>query len=704
MSHDLLENRIRLRPDLAVRRERDGDGVCWIIEDRLNSSFYRFGEDEYTFVSYLDGRVTAAEALEQTVRARPDCSLNEGSARALCQWLVAADLVQRSGRTVAPTGLQQFQLVLGKLNPFFIRIPLCRPNRLLERLEPRTRWLFSPFVVVCCVVLILASLTRLAIHGDAFWRSTEGIFSAGRPLGLLVCWVLLKIIHETGHGLVCKRYGGYVRDAGIMLILFVPVAFIDVTSAWRFRSKWQRILTSAAGMYVELVVAALAALCWDADSQTPMNQWLANCVIMASVTTVLFNANPLMRFDGYYILSDWLALPNLYTRGVQYLRGVIRRIYFGTGPAPLAAQSASLFVKVYALASWLWRITVVFGLIVGAAAMFHGAGIVLAAFGVIAWCAVPVMRTVLFLIRGTPQERPRRWRFAVACAITAAGSATLCHVTPWPLASAAPAVVEYAPLTVVRATGAGFIREVRVANGDPVSAGDVLIVMQNEMLELEIEKLELELSQSKLRLRRYRNGEEMSEFKTEASYAHGLAKQLAEKRQQLERLTVPAPRSGRVLRRHLETAIGTYLHEGDEIVQIGDEASKELLISLSQADVEDHAAVLSVPVEADVPGGMTLVCPISKVSPRASTTPIHLSLCAVNGGPLPVQRRGDHNSELEFLKARFKAVAELTPEQSRQLRSGQQFPVFLDGIRPSVGSYLWRWTRHTWNKTFDPPT
>ena len=214
--------------------------------------------------------------------------------------------------------------------------------------------------------------------GSCLLASSHLIFSPHNWLSMAIVWVLLKIAHELAHALACKRYGGEVRDMGLVFILFAPAAYVDVTSCWRFSSKWQRMHVAAAGMYVELVLAAMAAIAWSQTDSLVVRHWLFNVILMASVSTLLFNANPLMRFDGYYLLADLLEIPNLSPEGSRFVQQLGSRIFFGSRPAgqsPLGWRGCSF--ACYGLAAWLWRLAVCGSLLAASAILWQGAGLML---------------------------------------------------------------------------------------------------------------------------------------------------------------------------------------------------------------------------------------------------------------------------------------------------------------------------------------
>ena len=146
-----------------------------------------------------------------------------------------------------------------------------------------------------------------------FYAGSQGILSGYGWLWMVATWILLKAVHEFGHASCCHRFGGNVREFGLAFICFFPVAYVDVTSSWKVGNKWKKIATASAGIYVELFVAALAAIGWFCIDDPMIKSGLYNVMVVASITTVVFNINPLMKFDGYYMLADFVEIPNPFT-------------------------------------------------------------------------------------------------------------------------------------------------------------------------------------------------------------------------------------------------------------------------------------------------------------------------------------------------------------------------------------------------------
>lgn len=703
---------LALRRDLTFTPQSFSGQSFIVIEDALNSKFHRVGVREYAFLSLLDGNISISDALRITASATPGEALSEHEAAAICKWLIDTELAHtaESARPERLAGAAQEaagRWLSRHWNPVSIQAPLVNPDRFFAAVTPWLAWLFSRGAGLAWGALALVAAYQAVIQWPRLESSLSNVFVAENWLWLGLCWLLLKVLHETAHGVVCKIYGGTIRMAGLMFVLLAPIAYVDVTSAWRFRSKWQRMHVAAAGIYVETFVAALALLVWSRQTPGVTSHVCLNLAVMASATTLLFNANPLMRFDGYYILSDLLELPNLYPSSQQWLAGWFRKNLLGlSAGAPTWPSRWGVFIRCYAWAVLIWRIVVCAGMIAAAATMFHGAGIVLAGCGIVSWIGIPAWRLIGQLFPGKSWQRPS-WRRVSIVGGLVAGLVALLFIVPWPGARVAPAVVEYAPLVNVRAGASGFVKEVRVKDRQWVERDDVLAILENKELEFELADLQLALNQSELLRRANVSKQKLADSQAEEEKAAALVKRIAEKETQVAQLVVRASKGGQIVGRNLDQLVGTYLKEGDQLLMLGDESRKELQVSVEQNDLDAFAGRVGEIVHVRVPGGDELSAPLSKLEPRASFHPKQLSLCAFAGGPVAVRRAEDQKTgaqsgdrqleEFEFLTPRFNGVVELTAEQSQTSHCGQLAYVSFRPGRESVGSHLFyevaRWFR-----------
>jgi len=694
---DLAHMAPTLRCELIFRPQvvagRDG----YVVEDPVNVRFFRIGLSEYGFLSRLDGQRTIRQVWEETRRTKLGEQLSEVDALAICHWAIQSGLATHElahqpahrPRTAAASAMGRRR----RLGPLSVQLPLCHPDRLVQKLTPLLGWVFSTPALFIWLIVLGWAARGLVAHGHRLAEASSHVVAAENWLWLIIAWIVLKGIHECGHAVACKRRGGEVREAGVIFILLAPLAYVDVTSSWRLPGKWERISIAAAGMYVELFLAALAAILWVRLPVGALSQICLNVMLTASVMTVLFNANPLMRFDGYYILSDLLEIPNLYPLGQQAVRHLGRRLFFGIGgnwQGPGGYRSR--FVRVYGLLCWGWRYLVFCGLVLTAATLLEGAGIVISLIAVILWLAA-LARRAIRLVRDSGNEKPNWFRFAVvAGGMATVGAGGLCFV-PWPGAVTAPGIVRYAPETIVRAGCCGFVERVCVREGARVVAGQVLLELSNESLRDELIDLGIQIKQARIQQRIHQRHRELAKAQAESERLLTLERQYNEKNEEVAQLVVRAPRAGQIVTRNLSTLVGTYQRKGNQLMMIGDEATKEVRLSIAQASIVDFRQHQGGRMHVIFSGTSAFEAPLSKVEPRASRVPLAPSLCAPNGGTLTVRDGEDETTGVapqryELISPRFTGVIQLTPEQGSQLRAGQRVMVAWRG-RDKLGDRLW---------------
>lgn len=678
---------LRLRDDLSIVPQTSGGERLYVIEDRLTGKCFRLGNAEYAVAWSLDGQTSLAEIVTNAASRFGD---GGQATLQVCKWLLQTGLAQIVDAQESDPAARPVPPLWARFNPIFIRVPLLTPDRLLERLLPWVGWMNSRIAAVAASLLALVAAAHLFTDWDRFTASAGGILAVEQGFYLLVCWVVLKVAHELGHGLACKHQGGYVREAGVAFLLFAPIPYVDVTSSWRLRSKWARIHIAAAGMYAEAIIGSVAVLIWSHTSEGVLNQLCVNIIVMATATTILFNANPLMRFDGYYMLSDWLEIQNLYTRGQQFTSFLFRRWVLGERLARFSfpvSPAASRIVKGYGVAAWVWRTMVCLSLICAASVLFHGAGIVLAVFAAVSWFLAPAGRFAarLLLRENWPQLR----RLCMVTAVVAGGAAIFLAYTPSPFPRRSPGIIEYKPITVVRSGSAGFVREILVSPGESVEAGDVIATLENVALRDELRLIELAIEESELRSRLRRQRGEMAEHQAEQDKLVAFQARHDAKSKQVNRLVVRAPAAGQVIGRTLPLLLDSYLHEGAELCRIGKEDEKEIQLSIHQDDVQSFQLRIGARVAVRGAEGV-LYADLSSITPRATDHPTHPALCSSHGGPLPV--RTDHNKNstegVRLLEPRFVGHVTLPADESERLRAGQLCTISIRSPEDTVGRVL----------------
>jgi len=692
---DMTRTRLRLCSGVTFTPQVYGDQTFYHIEVGAKSLYYRIGYTEYVFLSLLDGRTSFCEALALTARTLGADALPQPQAMSLYTWAVenkVATFAEGDASKSTPDKPAATN-PLQKYNPLWIRIPLGRPDAMLQVLQPFLGWLFSPVATVLGVLLMLAAMFRLATDWDRFAAASENVFAKENWLWLLLAWIGLKSVHELGHGLVCRRYGGTVRETGIILAFFAPLAYVDVTSCWAFRSRWQRIHTAVAGMYVELLLASIAIFTWTQFRSEVTSHLLYNVIVMASVSTLLFNANPLMRFDGYYILADLLQVPNLYTESGLAVKRFMSRVLFGIrSSTPTVGGGHGGILTVYGVAAFVWRIFICFTMALAASALFHGAGMMLSIMAAVAWFAMPVVKSVKGALQIFHSEPARAVRGAVIATAMAGLIVTVFCKMPVPFSNTAPGVVTLPDGRMIRSEVSGFIDRNHVVDGQRVEEGELLILLRNEDITSEYQDLRLEHQQETVRYQTALKEHDAGTAKVARGNLASLDERLAEAAQQAAALEIRAAAAGIVVARQLEARLNSYIKEGEELLLVDDDQPRELRVSVAQQDFAELESKLghTVPVRLGTRARTTGI--VTRVVPRASRRLPFQSLAATEGGSLPVVSANGDDGETEsrLTEQRFEAVIQLRGEDATTEHVvGERGYISLPSMHRSLGSHAY---------------
>jgi putative peptide zinc metalloprotease protein len=367
--------RLKVRPDLQIYEQKYEGKTFHVVKDPVCLRYYRFNQQEYFVFQLFDGEHTLEQVRDRFEDEFKPHRLEYQDLEAFARQLVTAGLVQHEQhgagkhlfeRRAKQRWLKRFSAFT---NILYLKIPVFDPDRILSWMFRYLWWIFTPTCFVCCLGLMLAAASKVAIHFDTFYSKLpayQEFFSVNSVLYMWISLGIVKIIHEFGHGLSCKAFGGESHEMGVLLMCLSPALYCNVTDAWTLADKWKRIIISFAGIFVELNIAALATFVWWYTPQYPVVNNISLCVmVLCSVSTVVFNANPLMRFDGYYIMADWLEIPNLREKSNRFLNNLFLSKCLGVELPPdayMAPMRKWLFV-IYAIASWIYRWVVMFGIL-----------------------------------------------------------------------------------------------------------------------------------------------------------------------------------------------------------------------------------------------------------------------------------------------------------------------------------------------------
>ena len=689
--------RPRLREGLRFSVQGDGPERICVIEDAHTSRFHRVGLGEYRFLRQLDGTRTVASILAQLARHGGGETFTEAEALQMIHWLAANHLLEIESSRDHPAANDTARTLLTAitwLNPLMVKVPLARPDRFFTAVEPALRWALGGFGFAVWLAVVLAGAARVALDWPRFARGFEGILARDHWLWLLLVWAGLKIAHEFSHGLFCKHFGAAVREIGAIFVLFVPMGYVDATASLGLASKWRRIMVALAGLYMEFFLAALAAILWARTPDGLLAQTLHSAVVTGTVVTLFFNANPLMRFDGYFVLSDLLGISNLATRGRQWTQGAGLWLLTGANssrPAP-PRNREDWIVALYGIASSCWQVLVVAGLLVAASVTLRGGGLLFAAVAGATWLGLPLARGVRALLRLAGAESGRGFAIARRGALLATLLGAAAFI-PFHRTVSSAGVIELADTVILRAECPGFVAAVQVRDGDLVEAGQLLFELRNDDASAALDRARLELTGQELRARLAYTREDVATAQAELAKADALRKTVAQHESYVATLQIRAAFAGRITGRGLDRLQDSYFRAGEEIAHLGRADGCDVKIALDQEAEPHFRASLAEPLRVRVGGlGKVFAATLTRVESRATRELIDPALTAIGGGPLALRRvdaesadeRAGRAQDYELAEPHFIAMARLVAEAP--LNAGQVARV---KIRSARAVNLW---------------
>ncbi len=662
---DVRQLRPRLRRDIRITEQIFRNESWFIVQDPITCQFHRVGPSEYRFIRELDGQQAVGDILQRLAGELGEETLSPDLAAQLLNYLQQSNLLETHERLDPASLYETYRQARRKRglqiasNFLFINLPLVDPDRFLTRTLPYVRPFLGRAFFVVWLVSLMTALGIVVTYLDELISRANSVLAPSNLLLLYVSYAIVKLFHELWHGYVCRRYGGPVHEMGILFLVFTPFFYCEASSAWAFDSKWKKIYVSAGGMYIELFLASIAAFVWFGTNPGIVHTLAYNVVFVASVSTVLFNGNPLLRYDGYYILFDLLEVPNLWTNSHAYLRYLATRYVLGhkqESPAEMVGQRV-LYV-VYGIASFFYRIAVCVGIILFVSGQLKGLGLLLALGALFAWVVVPVGKGVKYMFF-TASTRSQRWRSGWVIGGAVAAAVVVLGFVDVPMRLYMTAAVDYREVQVARADAPGHVAEVRVRTGQRVAVGDVLARLTNEQQMAEYRKAKAELA--------YVTSQYAALEPTDTAAAQAIKPRIEARKNHLDdlakktaSLTIKATIDGVVVTGRLDELIGQYKSTGDEIMTIADTDHPLLKAAIDQEDIYEYRDAVGEPVEVRLRSrpAEVLAARIDKVSPRSTRDAPHPALTMSAGEDLLLDPQADSDTP-KLLHPCF--VAEIVP-------------------------------------------
>lgn len=725
---------MRMRPDLSSRQHRYQGRIYWVIKEPVGLNYFRFQEEEYAILQMLDGQTSLDEIKAEFEARFPPQKIG---VEELQQFI---GMLHRSGLIIANVPGQGKQLKLRRderwrkewlnkiSNILSIRFKGIDPDRILNWLHPKMKWMYTRTAVFCCALLALSALSLVLVQFDVFQSklpSFHQFFNLKNAIWLSVALGVTKVIHEFGHGLTCKHFGGECHEMGVMILVLTPCLYCNVSDSWMLPNKWHRIAIGAGGMYIEVVIASICTFIWWFTEPGMLNHLCLSTMFVCSVSTLMFNSNPLLRYDGYYILADLVEIPNLRQKASDILNRKLGYWCLGLEQPddPFLPERNQIFFALYSVAAAVYRWVVVFSILwflyeIWKPYRLEIIGQIIGAAAIYGLAIQPLWKLGKFFYVPGRIEKVKKGRMYSTLGVLAAAAAAVFFV---PLPHRVYCTLEVQPRDAksIFVSVPGELEQVFVKPGEEIEAGAKLAQLVNLDVDLSLAELTGERDQNETQLEslqrqmvRDLQGASLQIQPLEATL-DALNRQIKEKRIDLERLTLVSPVGGTVLpppelpaRQNQDKQLphwsGTpldqknreaYLEQGVLFCLVGDPHKMEALLVVDQEDIEYLKEGQLVDVKLDELPAETLRGEIVEIAAEPlAVSPRHLSNKA--GGELATKT--DESGVERPLNTSYQVRVPLEDPEN-VLRIGLRGRGRIHSLPQTLGHRIWRYVTQTFN-------
>ena len=594
-----------LRPQLRQNVEvlpRILRGKSWfLLFEPMSQRFVRVNPETWYVITLLNGQLNveqiwdkAAEHIEQqnVQFNQQHRAISQNELVQLLSQLYNNDLLQTEVSFDAEEMSKRYKkhkfnkLKQSFLNPISLKVPLIYPDVFFSQCKKLSQAIFNVWGVMLWLLIVIPALLLLAENWQSLSSNlSDRVLSTSNLFILWLTYPIVKIIHEFAHGLAIKAWNGNVREMGLMFILFIPIPYVDASSSYHFVSKWQRIVVSVAGIMTELLLGALTIYLWVSTETGLIHAFAYNVIFIAAVSTVLVNGNPLMRYDGYYILSDLLEIPNLAGRATKYWVYLSDKYLFGANTAqpPFASEKERFWLIVYGLFSPLYRISIMLGLIWFVAQKYFMFGVLLAIISAFMTIVMPIYKGIKHIYQGASLSKYRDQAIQRFHWIMLALIFILC-ILPFPYYTTQQAVVWLPEESMIRAMESGSLKTIHLKNNQ-IEKNQILFTLENAELteKYHLQKLQVEEADYKIRQASLDDIELREKLELQK---HGLDQQLLQYKLKVNQLDIHSPIAGQWFAKdHIELDHRFY-KRGDIIGYVIDQPAQLIRSAVIQQDYE----------------------------------------------------------------------------------------------------------------------
>jgi putative peptide zinc metalloprotease protein len=687
--HRVSPLRPRLRSHIHIHRHVYRGEVWYVMQDQSNGEFHRYTPEAHLLISLMDGQRTVQQIWELVCTQLDGDAMPQDEVIRLMAQLHRADvlltdrapdvrdLVQRRRRQ----RVQKIKQYIG--NPSALKLPLFDPDRWLTAGLPCYRWLFTWAGALLWLGVALYGAILAVMQWDALTHNVwDQVFSSGNVLAVALVYPVVKALHELGHACAVKARGGEVHEIGVMFLLLVPIPYVDASAATGFADKRWRMLIGAVGILVELFLAALAMIAWAHLEPGVWRSLAYNVVILCGASTLFMNGNPLLRYDGYYVLSDAIEIPNLGQRANGWLGYLFKRYALGLAAveAPRATRGEQWWFVGYGLLSFAYRMFIMFLAVFLIAGRFFFFGALLACWALFNTIVMPLWRLGLKLFTD-PQIQARRWRSYAISAACVAAALYLIGAVPVPASTDTEGVVWVPASDQVRAPVAGFVRESQAGADAQIAAGAPLFTLENDeltrraaMLAAQVDEYRARYVQAQAR-NQVQAGIARHQWQNLQTEQRSVAQQVSAQR-------VTSAHAGRYIPAQAQDSTGRYVQRGELLGYVLTAAGTVRVVVPQSSLQRIHRSLQSVRVRLVRDSGREFAAQSAREVPAATDELPSLTLSLQGGGSIGVDPRKSQEGRAKSAENLFVMDLVLPPDALRAYLGARVFVKFSHAPRP----------------------
>lgn len=636
----IAEQRFRRRAGISEVMQRFRGEDFLVLWDALTGQNLRLSDRAEALWRRLDGSMTV-DALWRLLSRNPATAPTQREVMDWVMQLVSAGLIL-SDHALDPAHLsdrahrkRDKMLEAKAANPMAIKIGLFDPGALLRLTYPAVRWLFTPFGAFAVVTLILSGIVAAVLNWPALQNTADNsLLTQAGVVALFLSYPIMKALHEMAHGWAVVHFGGEVREAGVMLLLFVPVPYVDASSATAFANPKARMLVGAAGIIAELMIASLSLLLWLQIEPGVERAVLYSFIVMGSLSTLLFNGNPLLKFDAYYVLADWLEMPNLATRAGNFLSDLLLTRVMGLRPETQTAPAEARILFVYGLLSLVYRLSLTLVILLAVSMLFYFLGVLLAIWSLVTGIGLPLLRLGRRgwqMARGQNRVGRLSSRFVLLAALVIGVGGFL----PLPFSATGQGRIVPTQAAELHMGSSGLVGAGAMVDGQTVTAGTVLLTVDNPEQSAQREAARLRVGDLQERLGR--GGLDVTERSDiEAALVHA-RKTLADSESREAERRLAAPLSGRLSWTAGRPPVpGSFIYRGDLLGHVIAARAIEIQLAFPAA----YAGLLpedGAEVRLYLPDGGKVERRLARYQVLDTGAEVPVALLTPNGGSVPAQ-------------------------------------------------------------------